>query len=109
MRIGTLEAFGIDDRIIELWKDAGHKELLPIQQIAVRKGKVLEGKNAVIFTGGDEPYEKLKRALKAEIDEAAWQSIYSTKSRPFDAPKSKKIAVKVINHYGDEVLKVYQV
>ena len=61
------------------------------------------------FTGGDEPYEKLKRALKAEIDEAAWQSIYSTKSRPFDAPKSKKIAVKVINHYGDEVLKVYQI
>jgi len=61
------------------------------------------------FTGGDEPYEKLKRALKAEIDETAWQSIYSTKSRPFDVPKSKKIAVKVINHYGDEVLKVYPV
>jgi len=61
------------------------------------------------FTGGDEPYEKLKRALKAEIDEAAWRSIYSTKSRPFDVPKSKKIAVKVINHYGDEVLKVYPV
>ncbi|MBI5569659.1 MAG: site-specific DNA-methyltransferase [Desulfomonile tiedjei] len=59
------------------------------------------------FTGGDEPYEKLKRALKAEIDEAAWRSIYATKSRPFDVPKSKKIAVKVINHYGDEVLKVY--
>jgi len=61
------------------------------------------------FTGGDEPYEKLKRALKAEIDETAWRSIYSTKSRPFDVPKSKKIAVKVINHYGDEVLKVYPV
>jgi len=61
------------------------------------------------FTGGDEPYEKLKRALKAEIDEAAWRSIYSTKSRPFEVPKSKKIAVKVINHYGDEVLKVYQI
>ena len=61
------------------------------------------------FTGGDEPYEKLKRALKAEIDEAAWRSLYSTKSRPFDAPKSGKIAVKVINHYGDEVLKVYKV
>ena len=61
------------------------------------------------FTGGDEPYEKLKRALKAEIDEAAWRSLYSTKSRPFEAPKSKKIAVKVINHYGDEVLKVYPI
>jgi adenine-specific DNA-methyltransferase len=61
------------------------------------------------FTGGGEPYEKLKRALRAEIDEAAWRSIYSTKSRPFDVPKSKKIAMKVINHYGDEVLKVYEV
>ena len=58
------------------------------------------------FTGADEPYEKLKRALKAEIDEAAWSSLYSTKSRPFPKPASKKIAVKVINHYGDEVLKV---
>ncbi len=60
------------------------------------------------FTGADEPYEKLKRALRAEIDEAAWSALYSTKSRPFDAPKTGKIAVKVINHYGDEVLKVYQ-
>ncbi|MBE0568408.1 MAG: DEAD/DEAH box helicase [Deltaproteobacteria bacterium] len=50
MRIDTLEAFGIDDRIIELWKATGHQELLPIQQIAVRKGKVLDGKSAVIFS-----------------------------------------------------------
>ena len=61
------------------------------------------------FTGADEPYEKLKRALRAEIDEAAWSALYSTKSRPFDPPKTGKIAVKVINHYGDEVLKIYQV
>jgi len=61
------------------------------------------------FTGADEPYEKLKRALRAEIDEAAWAALYSTKSRPFDPPKTGKIAVKVINHYGDEVLKIYQV
>jgi len=61
------------------------------------------------FTGADEPYEKLKRALKAEIDEAAWSSLYSTVSRPFDIPKTGKIAIKVINHYGDEVLKVYEV
>jgi adenine-specific DNA-methyltransferase len=59
------------------------------------------------FTGADEPYEKLKRALRAEIDEGAWSALYSTKSRPFDPPKTGKIAVKVINHYGDEVLKVY--
>jgi adenine-specific DNA-methyltransferase len=59
------------------------------------------------FCGADEPYEKLKKALKADVDETAWSSIYSTKSRPFDTPKTGKIAVKVINHYGDEVLKVY--
>jgi adenine-specific DNA-methyltransferase len=59
------------------------------------------------FTGADEPYEKLKRALRAEIDEAAWSALYSTKSRPFPKPDTGKIAVKVINHYGDEVLKVY--
>ena len=61
------------------------------------------------FTGAEEPYEKLKRALKAEIDEAAWSSLYSTVSRPFDLPKTGKVAIKVINHYGDEVLKVYEV
>jgi adenine-specific DNA-methyltransferase len=60
------------------------------------------------FTGADEPYEKLKRALRAEIDEAAWSALYSTKSRPFDPPNTGKIAVKVINHYGDEVLKVFE-
>ena len=61
------------------------------------------------FTGADEPYDKLKRALRAEIDEAAWSALYSTTSYPFDLPESGKIAVKVINHYGDEVLKVYQI
>lgn len=65
------------------------------------------------FTGADQPYDKLKRTLKAEIDEDAWSAIYSTISRPFDSPqrngKAGKIAVKVINHYGDEVLKVYEV
>jgi adenine-specific DNA-methyltransferase len=58
------------------------------------------------FTGADEPYEKLKRALRADIGEAAWSSLYSTVSRPFTLPRSGKIAVKVINHYGDEVMKV---
>jgi adenine-specific DNA-methyltransferase len=61
------------------------------------------------FTGAGDPYEKLKRALKAEIDEAAWASLYSTVSRPFAPPETGKIAVKVINHYGDEVLKVFAV
>ena len=61
------------------------------------------------FTGAQEPYDKLKRALRAEIDEAAWSALYSTRSFPFDRPETGKIAVKVINHYGDEVLKVYEV
>ncbi len=60
------------------------------------------------FTGSDEPYEKLKRALRAEVDESAWSALYSTRSTPFPFPKTGKIAVKVINHYGDEVLKVYE-
>jgi len=61
------------------------------------------------FTGAEEPYDKLKRALRAEIDEAAWSALYSTTSRPFPKPDSGKIAIKVINHYGDEVLKVFGV
>ena len=61
------------------------------------------------FTGGDDPYDKLRRALRAEIDEAAWSSLYSTVSRPFPRPSSGRIAVKVINHYGDEILKVWGV
>ena len=60
------------------------------------------------FTGADEPYEKLKRALRADIDEAAWSTLYSTTSRAFAPPLTGKIAIKVINHYGDEVLKVYE-
>jgi adenine-specific DNA-methyltransferase len=60
------------------------------------------------FTGADEPYDKLKRALRADIDEGAWSSLYRTVSRPFDRPDSGRIAVKVINHYGDEVLKVFE-
>jgi adenine-specific DNA-methyltransferase len=57
----------------------------------------------------DELCKKLQRALKAEIDEAAWSTLYSTVSRPFDPPSTGRIAVKVINHYGDEVLKVYEI
>ena len=61
------------------------------------------------FTGKDQPYEKLRRALRVEIDDAAWSTLYSTTSRTFAKPASGKIAVKVINHYGDEVLKVFPV
>ena len=61
------------------------------------------------FLGGNDPYKRLKTTLKAEIDEDAWSSLYSATSRPFERPSTGKIAVKVINHYGDEVLKVFEV
>jgi adenine-specific DNA-methyltransferase len=61
------------------------------------------------FLGGNDPYRRLKTTLKAEIDEDAWGTLYSPVSRPFEKPETGRIAVKVINHYGDEVLKVYTV
>ena len=61
------------------------------------------------FTGNQKPYERLKKALKAEIDEDAWAELYGTTSRLFPRPESGRIAVKVINDYGDEVLKVFAV
>ena len=61
------------------------------------------------FLGADDPYESLKTALQAEIDEDAWATLYSDTSRPFERPESRRIAVKVINHFGDEVMKVFGV
>ena len=61
------------------------------------------------FLGANDPYKALKMTLKAEIDEAAWSSLNSDISRPFPRPKSGRIAVKVINHLGDEVMKVFSV
>jgi len=61
------------------------------------------------FTGGNDPYKRLKTALKADIDVQAWESMYSTVSRCFGKPETGKIAVKVINDYGDEVMKVFEV
>ena len=61
------------------------------------------------FTGGNDPYKRLKVALKADIDAEAWESMHATVSRAFDKPDTGKIAVKVINDYGDEVMKVFEV
>ena len=61
------------------------------------------------FLGANDPYKALKTTLKAEIDEEAWSSLYSDTSRSFAKPKSGRIAVKVINHLGDEVMKVFGV
>jgi adenine-specific DNA-methyltransferase len=61
------------------------------------------------FLGGKDPFEKLRTALKADIDVDSWASLYATESRPFPALKSGRIARKVINHYGDEALRVFTV
>jgi adenine-specific DNA-methyltransferase len=60
------------------------------------------------FLGANDPYKSLKTTLKAEIDEEAWATLNSDTSRPFDKPPSGRIAVKVINHLGDEVMKVFR-
>lgn len=61
------------------------------------------------FLGANDPYKALKTTLKAEINEEAWATLNSDMSRPFGKPKSGRIAVKVINHLGDEVMKVFKV
>lgn len=61
------------------------------------------------FLGAKDPYKSLKTALRAEIDEEAWATLYRDVSRPFARPESGRVAVKVINHFGDEVMKVFSV
>ena len=61
------------------------------------------------FLGANDPYKQLKNALKAEIDQVAWESLYCDTSRPFPKPDTSRIAVKVINHFGDEVMKVFNI
>ena len=61
------------------------------------------------FLGANDPYKALKTTLKVEINQKAWETLHSDTSRPFDRPKSGRIAVKVINHLGDEVMKVFKV
>ena len=61
------------------------------------------------FLGANDPYGALRTTLKTEINEEAWASLHSDTSRRFPKPKSGRIAVKVINHLGDEVMKVFRV
>lgn len=61
------------------------------------------------FMGANDPYKALKNSLKAEIDKEAWATLYRDKSRPFARPETGRFAVKVINHFGDEVMKVFGV
>ena len=61
------------------------------------------------FLGASDPYKSLRTTLKAEINQEAWETLHSDTSRPFSKPTSGRIAVKVINHLGDEVMKVFRV
>lgn len=61
------------------------------------------------FLGANDPYKALKTTLRAEVNEEVWATLHSDTSRPFDKPNSGRIAVKVINHLGDEVMKVFRV
>jgi len=61
------------------------------------------------FLGANDPYKSLKTTLRSEINEDAWETLHSDTSRPFDKPEGGRIAVKVINHLGDEVMKVFRV
>jgi adenine-specific DNA-methyltransferase len=61
------------------------------------------------FLGANDPYKVLKTTLKSEIDAEAWATLHLDISRPFSKPTSGRIAVKVINHLGDEVMKVYRI
>lgn len=58
------------------------------------------------FTGAGNPYDKLRRSLRADISDEAWATVNSAVSRPFAVPQTGRIAVKVVNHYGDEVMKI---
>jgi adenine-specific DNA-methyltransferase len=61
------------------------------------------------FLGANDPYKALKTTLKAEVNQEAWETLNHHTSRAFDKPRSGRIAVKVINHLGDEVMKVFRV
>lgn len=73
----------------------------------IQRGVLLRA--PLLFHRRERPVSAAQDFLKAEIDEDAWASLYSTVSRPFPRPESGKIAVKVINDYGDEVMKVFEV
>ena len=59
------------------------------------------------FLGANDPYKALRTTLKAGIDADTWGTLHSDTSRPFDRPQSGRVAVKVINHLGDEVMRVF--
>jgi len=85
------------DRIASWFIDTDYNE----ESFFVRHAYFLGG-------GTNDPYRQLKSSLKAEIDKEAWESLYSDVSRPFPRPERGRIAVKVIDHLGNEVMKVFE-
>lgn len=61
----------------------------------------------VFFPDNPTLYKALKKMLNNDIDAEEWEAAAGTLSHPFPRPYSNKIAVKVINHFGDEVMKIY--
>ena len=81
--------------------------------IVCAEGRYVEGgskddarpeKRAAIFIGPE-----FGTVSRAEIDPEAWATLCGDTSRPFPRPGSGRIAVKVINHLGDEVMKVFRI
>ena len=97
------------DRRDPLRRHQGHRLL--VHRHRLQRGKLLRPPRLFPRRGADasDPYKSLKTALRAEIDEDAWATLYRDTSRPFPRPETGRIAVKVINHFGDEVLKVFGV
>ena len=89
-------------RIVDAWRElpANQWQVTPETARLLHHWRLL---------GANDPYKALKTTLKAEIDRDAWETLHSDTSRPFDRPASGRIAVKVINHLGDEVMKVFRV
>ena len=87
------------------------------QQLRQTQDKLVQAQQALQasgFTQGALKSEPRSAAegyarLKAEVNEEAWATLHSDTSRPFDKPTSGRIAVKVINHLGDEVMKVFRI
>jgi len=96
--------FAFDPQVGESTMNFGRLTVLK-----ARMGQELHAADAYKSGGGKDPYGKLKAALRAEIDPDAWGTLYSAVNRASPAPKSGHVAVKVINHYGDEAMKVFRV
>ena len=74
-----------------------------------REGPGGAGPRQAGFPGANDPCRALRTTLEAEIDPEVWATLHGAAvSRPFPKPGSGCLAIKVINHLGDEVMKVFR-